>query len=149
LRILLDENVARPLREALRIFIIGHELEHVHDLYEWSGTKDLLLYRRAADAGFDAILTNDEKQMQRRLEVEAIAESKIHRIQYPHKAKGLPGLGVAIGTVCSALPLALHELENAGSQRLIQLQGIDPTARGRLRIVDPDQSPPKFWPPKA
>jgi hypothetical protein len=145
LKILLDENVAKPLHEALCVFIQGHEIEHVRDLQGWSGTKDLVLYERAASDGFTVILTNDQKQMQRQLEVEAIARSGIHRIEYTHKGLGLVGLGVAIGTVCAGLPVALAELEQAESQRLIQLRGIDPTAGSRLRINDPAQKPPKFW----
>lgn len=146
MRILLDENVARPLHAALRTFVTNHQLTHVLDLDGWSGTKDVQLYRHAADEGFDAILTNDEKQLHRPLEVAAIAESGLHRIQYGHRNQGLIGLGVAIGSVCSGLPLALAEMEQADSQRLIQLRGIDPTAGSRLRIVNPRLDPPKFWP---
>lgn len=112
----------------------------------WSGTKDLDLYRRAAHEGFQAILTNDEKQLQRASEVEAIATSGIHRVQYAHKHKGLVGLGVAIGTCCAGLPLALNALEAADSQRLIRLTGVDPTAAARLKIIDPAVEPPKYWP---
>lgn len=122
------------------------KLRRVTRLEDPAGTKDVALYQRAAEEGFHAILTNDEKQMHRRLEVEAIAKSGIHRIQYAHNAKGLHGLGVAIGTVCAGLPLALAEIEQADSQRLIQLRGIDPTVASRLKIIDPGQAPPKFWP---
>jgi PIN like domain len=55
-KLLLDENVPAP----------------------WSGTKDLRLYDKAKDAGFQAVVTNDAKQMNRRLEVEAIATSGLH-----------------------------------------------------------------------
>lgn len=146
MRILLDENVARPLHQALLIFIAGHDVQHIADLVGWSGTKDLQLYRKAADGGFDAILTNDQRQMQRPLEVEAIAKSGIHRIEYTHRHPGLTGLGIAIGTVCAGLPVALEHLARATTQQLIQLRGIDPTAGSRLRVTDPRDKPPKFWP---
>jgi hypothetical protein len=123
----LDENVPYPLITALRSFVVRHHLEHVTEI-GWSGTKDLDLYRRAAHEGFQAILTNDEKQLQRASEVEAI------------------GLGVAIGTCCAGLPLALNALEAADSQRLIRLTGVDPTAAARLKIIDPAVEPPKYWP---
>lgn len=79
----------------------AHEVEHVADLRGWSGTKDLMLYEQAASAGFEAILTNDRRQLQRPLEVEAIAKSGIHRIEYTHRHPGLVGLGIAIRTVCA------------------------------------------------
>lgn len=146
MRVLLDEHVLRPLQTALRAFITNHQLMHVLDLDGWSGTKDVRLYHRAAEEGFDAILTNDDKQLRRPLEVVAIAESGLHRIQYGHGNRGLVGVGIAIGSVCSGLPLALTEIEQAGTQRLIQLCGIDPTMRNRLRVVNPSINPPKFWP---
>jgi PIN like domain len=146
LRILLDENVARPLHHALRAFVLGHEIAHIHDLDGWAGTKDFALYQRAADEGFHVVVTNGLKQMHRRLEVQAIARSGIHRIQYRHKTDGLRGLGVAIGTVCAGLPLALELLQQADSQRLIDLRGIDPLPSSRLVVTDPAVRPPAHWP---
>jgi hypothetical protein len=64
--------------------------------------------------------------MNRKPEVEAIATSGLHRIQYPHRQNGLAGLGVAIATVCSALPSVLQDLSAADGQRLVTLRGIDP-----------------------
>jgi hypothetical protein len=61
----------------------SHDVQHVTDLPGWSSTKDLHLYGKAKDAGFQVVVTNDAKQMNRRLEVKAIAESGLHRIQYP------------------------------------------------------------------
>lgn len=146
MRILLDENVARPIHHALLSFITAHSVEHIHDLEGWSGTRDVLLYERAGHEGFHAILTNDEKQLARRSEVEAIARSGVYWIQYPHKNKGLVGIGIAIAVVCAGLPLALEELECAPSQRLIKLHGIDPRPRSRVETRDPLADPPKFWP---
>ncbi|MET8050256.1 hypothetical protein ABZU75_21920 [Streptosporangium sp. NPDC005286] len=51
--------------------------------------------------GFQVILTNDARQMQRPREVEAIAASGLHRIEYPHKHPGM------IATVAAGLPAAL------------------------------------------
>jgi hypothetical protein len=117
LRILLDENVPTPLKLALRSFLLAHEIVHVTDL-KWSGTTDLDLYRMAG----------------------------VHRVQYPHRHSGITGLGIAIGTVCAGLPLALNAVENAGSQLLIRIVGLDPTPGSRLKVTDPAQDPPKFWP---
>jgi hypothetical protein len=92
----------------------------------WSGTKDLHLYGKAKDAGFQVVVTNDAKQMNRKLEMEAIAKSGLHRIQHPHKQDGLAGLGLPVAAVCAALPLVLQELAVADGQRLVALKGIDP-----------------------
>lgn len=148
MKVLIDENVPRPLLDALRILLkTRHDLSHVHDL-KWQGTKDVPLYEKAAGEGFEAVLTNDRHQMQRPLEVEAIAQSGLHRIEYRVNAKhgGLIGLATAIATVCAGLPHALDELRDADGQRLILLNGMDPTRRSRIKVTDPTREPPKFWP---
>ncbi|MEV4106350.1 hypothetical protein [Nonomuraea sp. NPDC049695] len=146
MRLLLDENVPKPLHQVLTTFILNHGIVHLLDLDGWSGTRDETLYPRAAADGFDAILTNDGRQMQRPREVAAIATSGIHRIEYSHKHPGLVGIGIAIATVAAGLPGALALLEESDGQRLITLRGIDPTAASRLNLIDPAKTPPKFWP---
>jgi hypothetical protein len=111
--------------------------------------QDLHLYGKAKDAGFQVLVTNDAKQMNRKLEVEAIAKSGLHRIQYPHKQDGLAGLGLAMATVCAALPSVLQELTAADGQRLVILKGIDPGRDHRYGVRDPAVDPPKFWPGQA
>jgi PIN like domain len=115
----------------------------------WSGTKDLRFYDKAKDAGFQVVVTNDARQMNRKLEVEAIAKSGLHRIQYPHRQDGLVGLGLAMATVCAALPSALQELAAVGGQRLVISKGIDPGRDHRYGVRDPAVDPPKFWPQEA
>jgi hypothetical protein len=147
MRLLLDENVPQPLTATVKTLLRAlHDVHHVIDLDGWSGTKDLSLYDQATQAGFEAILTNDAKQMQRRTEVEAIAKSGIHRVQYPHKHAGLTGVGLAIATVCAALPAVLQDLAGSGRQRLVTLRGIDPARNSRYVVCDPTVDPPKFWP---
>jgi hypothetical protein len=64
LKVLIDENVPRPLLDAIRIVLkTRHNLWHVHDL-RWQGTKDVPLNEKAAGDGFEAVLTNDRHQMQ-------------------------------------------------------------------------------------
>ncbi|MEV0229529.1 hypothetical protein [Nonomuraea sp. NPDC050786] len=113
MRLLLDENVPKPLHQVLTTFILNHGIVHLLDLDGWSGTRDESLYPRAAADGFDAILTNDGRQMQRPREVAAIATSGIHRIEYSHKHPGLVGIGIAIATVAAGLPGALALLEES------------------------------------
>lgn len=104
------------MAEIVRILLAAHDVVHVHELDGWAGTKDIELYAKAKTESFQAIITNDVKQLNRPMEVEAIARSGLHRIQYRQNSKhgGLVGLGTAIATVCAALPHALAELEAAG-----------------------------------
>ncbi|QYX78416.1 DUF5615 family PIN-like protein [Streptomyces akebiae] len=148
MKLLLDENVPRPMVEIVRILLTAHDVVHVHELDGWAGTKDIELYAKARSEGFQAIITNDAKQLNRPMEVEAIARSGLHRIQYRQNNKhgGLVGLGTAIATVCAALPHALAELEEADGQRLVSLTAVDPSRRSRLQVTDPAVEPPKHWP---
>ncbi|MFE5656196.1 DUF5615 family PIN-like protein [Streptomyces sp. NPDC056517] len=148
MKLLLDENVPRPMANIATTLLAGHDVQHVHDLQGWSGTKDVQLYPKAQAEGFEVIITNDSKQMSRSAEVAAIAQSGLHRIEYRQNNKhgGLIGLGTAIATVCAALPHALDELAKADGQRLILLKGIDPTRGSRLLVTIPSLEPPRLWP---
>ncbi|MFJ4849164.1 hypothetical protein [Streptomyces sp. NPDC088733] len=148
MKLLLDENVPRPMADIVRILLVRHEVLHVNDLPGWSGTKDIPLYPKAQAAGFEAIITNDSKQMKRSPEVVAIAKSGLHRIEYRQNNKhgGLVGLGTSIATVCAGLPHAMDELAEAAGQRLVYLTGVDPTRGKRLQVTNPTLDPPRYWP---
>lgn len=148
MKLLLDENVPAPMTSTVKILLLlrSHDVQHVNDIPGWSGIKDLHLYGKAKDAEFHVVLTNDAKQMNRKLEVQAIARSGLHRIQYPHKRDGLAGLGLAMAVVCAALPTVLQELTAADGQRLVNLRAIDPGRDHRYVVRDPAFDPPKFWP---
>jgi hypothetical protein len=136
------------MTEIVRILLKQHETIHVNEIKGWVGTKDIELYSLAAEAGFQAVMTNDTKQLSRPLEVLAISRSVLHRIEYRQNNKhgGLVGLGTAIATVCAGLPHALAELAAAEGQRLISLNAVDPSQQNRVRIVDSRVDPPRFWP---
>jgi predicted nuclease of predicted toxin-antitoxin system len=75
-KLLLDENVPAPMTSTVKTLLRrSHDVQHVNDMPGWSGTKDLHFYGKAKDAGFEVVVTNDAKQMNRKLEVEAIAKS--------------------------------------------------------------------------
>jgi PIN like domain len=149
-KLVLDENVPAPMTATVKTLLRrSHDVQHVTDMPGWSGTKDLYLYGKAKDAGFQVVVTNDAKQMNRKMEVEAIAKSGLHRIQYPHKQDGLAGLGLAMATVCAALPSVLQELAVVDGQRLVILKGIDPGRDHRYGVRNPATDPPKFWPQQA
>lgn len=62
---------------------------------------------------------------------------------------GLQGLGLAMATVCAALPSVLQELAAADGQRLVTLRAIDPGRDHRYAVCNPASDPPKFWPKQA
>lgn len=68
---------------------------------------------------------------------------------YPHRRNGLAGLGLAMATVCAALPSVLQELAAANGQRLVTLRAIDAGRDHRYSVRDPASDPPKFWPQQA
>lgn len=78
---LLDEDVPRPLLPALQRILAGHDVVRVDDLH-WESKKDLRLMPDAAGRGFDAILTNDSKQLDDAEECRAIRDSGLHHIRY-------------------------------------------------------------------
>lgn len=136
MKLLLDENVPAPITSTVKTLLHrSHDVRHVIEIPGWGGTKDLYLYGKAKDAGFEVVVTNDAKQMNRKLEVEAIAKSGLHRIQYPQRQDGIAGLGLALAAVCAALPPVLRELADADGQRLVTLKGIDPAAIIATRSV--------------
>lgn len=45
----------------------SHDVQHVTDMTGRSGAKDLHLYDKAKDAGFQVVVTNDAMQMNRKL----------------------------------------------------------------------------------
>lgn len=76
MKLLLDENVPAPMTLTVKTLPRrSHDVQHVIDIPGWSGTKDLQLYAKAKEAGFQLVVTNDAKQMNRRSEVEAICKS--------------------------------------------------------------------------
>lgn len=67
------------MTEIVRILLKAHDVVHVHELKGWTGTKDIELYAKAKTEGFNVVITNDTKQLNRPLEVAAIAASGLHR----------------------------------------------------------------------
>ncbi len=97
MRILLDENLNWRLRNDLP----GHEVESV-PLLGWAGIQNGELLRRAADAGFDVLITMDSNMMHQqdlgRFRIALIAlRARSNRIDdtrplMPHVLKSLKSL---------------------------------------------------------
>jgi hypothetical protein len=149
-RLLLDENVPAPMTSTVKTLLRrSHDVQHVIDVAGWSGTKDLQLYAKAQEAGFEVVVTNDAKQMNRKTEVEAIARSGLHRVQYPHRQNGLARLGLAMATLCAALSSVLQELADADGQRLVTLRAIEPWTRPQVRGPQSSERPAEILAPKG
>lgn len=145
MRLLFDENTPRPLIEAVRAFARDHVCDHVK-LIGWSGTLDPELFKRAADDGYDALVTNDKHQLRIPEEVKALAESGIHRIEYGHSGRGFTGLGLAIGSICAGLPFALRALADTSGQRLVKIRPVVGGVGNRVKITDPSVDYVHYWP---
>lgn len=149
MRVLLDEDVPKQLLEPLRHLVRGkHQIDHVLDV-RLGGTKDADLYRRADELHYDALVTNDTNQLSDPAEVRAIALSGLHHISYG-MGMGVAGLAHALGALIAALPGCLDELEAASGQRLVKVQGLDPT-RKRYELTDPEteEGKPAYWPRRS
>src|SRR5262245_55351886 len=99
----MDEDVPKPLLSALRHALSGHDVHHVDDL-QWKSKTDVHLLRDAAERGFDAILTNDSKQLDDADECRAIRDSRLHHIRYRQRTgkgenSGARGLALAMGAI--------------------------------------------------
>ena len=69
-----------------------------------------------------------------------------HHIRFSQAHKGMAGLGLAMGAVVAAMPLIVSELNEADTQQLIHIKGLNPASKHRFERVDPSVSPPSYWP---
>jgi|GEM_PF-1450697 len=150
MRLLLDEDVPKPLLAALQRILSGHDVVHVDELH-WKSKRDVNLLADAAGRGFDAILTNDSKQLDDVEECRAIRDSGLHHIRYRQhtgrgESGGLNGLALAMGAILAAIRQVVRELEQADSQRLVLIQEI--RNERRHEMTDPRLDPPAYWPSK-
>ncbi|MGW3495846.1 DUF5615 family PIN-like protein [Streptomyces sp. NPDC001020] len=145
MRILIDENVPVQVLEMLRRILPGHEVKHVSEI-KWAGKKDLALLPDAARKGLDIFLTRDARQLEDPSETEAIKKSGMHHIRFSQAHKGMAGLGLAMGAAVAAMPLIIGELNEADTQQLIHIKGLNPVSKHRFERVDPSVSPPAYWP---
>lgn len=144
MRILVDENTAVQILDALRHLLPKHKVDHVTEL-KWSGKKDVQVLLDASGKGYDVFLTKDGRQLDDPDETDAIKRASIHHVRYSQKEKGLTGLGLAMGAILAAMPLIVRELEEAKGQRIVHVRGLSPTSHQRFESVDPRRAPPKYW----
>lgn len=142
MKILLDENVPIQTLDLLSRVLRGHDVDHV-DRIRWKGKKDSFLLPDAASAGYELLLTKDSNQLEDPIECRLIRRSKIHHVRF-RQGEGIRGLGTAVASVIVAMPRVVAELEAAGGQRLVRIEGINPVKR-RHTMIDPKVDPPPYW----
>lgn len=143
MRILLDADTPIQLLAVLRHVLPTHRVDHVHEL-GWSSKKDIPLVRDASTQ-YQVFVTNDGNQFDNPDETAAIRKSRLHHVRYGQRQPGLRGLALAIGAVVAAMPGVMENLEDAQTQRLIQIKGLDPNPRHRFESTDPMRQPPRYW----
>lgn len=143
MKVLLDEDVPVPLISLIQHLLRGHDVLHIKDL-KWNGKKDPDVYKDAKARGFDAIVTNDLKQLDDPRECRAIRRSGLHHIRYDLQ-NGLSGLGLATGAVCAAILPVIDELVIVGGQRLVHIRSLSGST-SRYSVQDPTTDPPAYWP---
>jgi hypothetical protein len=142
MRILLDENVPRPLHDVLRHLLRGHQVDHVGEI--WPGKPDILLLK---DAGkkYDMFVTNDTRQYDDPDECRAIRDSRLHHVTYALPKDGLDGMALACGAICAGLRSAVIDLRDVHEQRVVKITSLDKN-RQRHTITDPRSNPPSaYW----
>jgi len=143
MRILIDEDTAVQLVDPLRHVLVGHDVAHIAGL-SWKGKKDRQVLPDAKRAGYQMLITRDRAQFSDPRECDAIKKSGLHHVRYAQR-QGTWGLALAIGGVIAAMPMIVHELQDASGQRLVMITAIDP--RRRYEITDPGRIPPSpYWP---
>lgn len=147
MKLLLDEDVPLQLLEPLRRLLPEHGVDHVETL-GWKGKKDRFLLPDAAKRGYDALLTNDSRQLDSDVESRAIRDSGLHHIRYRHDARrGLDGLALAMGSVLAGIRAVMNDLAETDGQRLVLIRAITPGKRHD--VTDPRVDPPPYWPSRS
>ncbi|MFN8075132.1 MAG: hypothetical protein U0Q15_06880 [Kineosporiaceae bacterium] len=142
MKVLLDEQVPVQFLEPMRHILRGHAVEHV-TLLGWAGKPDVRLLPDARKDGFDAIVTNDRKQLADPDECRAIKRSGLHHITFT-VGNGLDGLALALASLVAAVRYVIADLEDAEGQRLVTITAL--SRRPRHTTIDPAVAPPSYWP---
>lgn len=123
-----DENLHVQIPSIMEALAPSHSFSNAR-MERLAGYDDVDLIPEVASRGFDALVTNDIRQMMVPEEILAIRQSGMHWISVAKASiPGLHGLSAVTATLVAAMPhlLDIHD-ENSSAQR-IKLMG-----RGRER----------------
>lgn len=105
MKFFLDENVSVVSLEPLRvIFAARHAFEHAGSL-NLLGVDDIDLYPKVRQAGVDAIISKDGRQLTNQIERRGLFENRLSFI-YLHmgKARGAKALALELASITAGLP---------------------------------------------
>jgi len=129
MRLLVDEGVPVQVLEPLRRNK-SHEFEHVTAV-KWTGRKDVPLFMKAAQRGFEAIVSLDVDQLVEPTEWKALRASNLHHIslRQGRTVTGRTGVARVLASLIVSMPYVLSDLTEAGSQRIVEISLLSATAR--------------------
>lgn len=144
MKLLLDEDVPLPLLALLQHILSEHQVDHVYTL-RWNGKQDRDLYRDARRRQYDAVVTNNLRQLNDPDECLAIQRSGVHLILY-ETLDGLTGLALASAAICASIRPLVGQLVARERQHVGRITSISPTVQ-RFTLIDPALDPPSpYWP---
>ncbi|AWS47892.1 hypothetical protein [Streptosporangium sp. 'caverna'] len=145
MRILLDENVPKPLVEPLSWLLPGHVIEQVNRRFK--GIKDEQLYDKAKRKKFEMIISADGNQLYDEGICKAIQRSGLHAVFVETGNSSLGSLAAAAGALIHSIRDIIGKLEKAESQHvaIVQMLHGDPG----YSFHDPRRDAPSpMWPRK-
>ncbi|GAB3459906.1 hypothetical protein GCM10027570_44320 [Streptomonospora sediminis] len=123
MKVLLDENTPKQLLAPLQKVLRSHDVDHTENL-GWKKTPDTGLYAKANRTGWNALVTNDGKQLLDPQICSAIKRSGLHYIHY-ELDDGLDGAARAYASVLFAIRGVMAALEKTDGQRVIKIANLD------------------------
>jgi hypothetical protein len=143
MKVLLDEDVPVPLIKLVQHILRGHTVDHVYQI-GWKSKSDVNIYKDARARGYDAVITNNIRQLSDPDECDAIKKSGKHLILYGME-NGLEGLALASGAICAAIRPVIEDLTVRKRQHLVRITGLA-ARKKRYAISDPSKNPPSpYW----
>lgn len=127
MRILVDENLPTQVMPVLEITLgpLGHQVDAIEQI-KWKGAKDHRMILKAAERGYDALITLDRNQLKNRKEREAIQRSRIHWVGVRESGSKDPVQKVATtcATVIAGSVLVAKHLEHAERPQLVFIRTV-------------------------
>lgn len=139
MKFMLDENIPQTVAALLSATYPAsrHQFTHVYDV-DWGSEKDDPLIAAIADHGYNALITEDRRQLKDH--APALVRAGIHWVGYKSKTRlsGTAAFTSKTATVVAAMDLVIAEIEGAEEQVFLNLHNI-PLERGqRLRVISSD-----------
>lgn len=143
MKVLLDEDVSKPVVHLVEYLLKNHEVHSVRSL-NWSGKRDVPLIGDAAQRGFRVFVTQNVGQLNDPKECDAIQRSGMHHVS-DEVPSGLVGLGLASGALCAAILPVVADLETRDKQHIVKITSLN-KSRKRFEVIDPSVTPPSaYW----